>query len=267
MNLQPIRQVNAVAARPNLGLALASSAAEIEEAQRLRYQVFAEEMGAHLLQTGLSTARRIDRDAFDPYCEHLIVRDLDSGEVVGTYRILPPDAVRAAGGYYSEQEFDLRRIAHLRDGLVEVGRSCVRPGYRSGATILLLWSGLVNYMTRHRCSHLFGCASIPMVDGGREAALVWRHVQTHHLGPEEHRVFPLCRLPVERLEAAGSGMDARQPVRLPPLIKGYFNAGALACGEPAWDPDFNTADLPVILSIHSMSRRYGRHFGLNMISQ
>lgn len=248
--------------RRNLGLAFARSASEVEEAQKLRYQVFAEEMGARL-----NAARRIDRDAFDPYCEHLLVRDLDLGEVVGTYRILSPDAARAAGGYYAEQEFDVRRIASLRDGLVEVGRSCVHPAYRSGAAILLLWTGLIRYMARNGHTHLFGCASVPMGSGGTEAALVWRRLAAGHLGPEEHRVFPLCRLPVEKLMAAHpDAIVPPPPGVLPPLIKGYLNIGALVCGEPAWDPDFNTADIPVMLSIQSMNPRYKRHFGINMIN-
>lgn len=264
MHLQLMKERAAAPGR-DLGLAFARSAAEVEEAQKLRYEIFAGEMGAKL-----NAARRIDRDAFDAYCEHLIVRDLGSGEVVGTYRILPPDAARAAGGYYSEQEFDIRRIAPLRDGLVEVGRSCVHPDYRSGAVIRLLWTGLVRYMMRSRHTHLFGCASIPMGDGGKEAALVWRRVAGRHLAPEEHRVFPLCRLPVESLLAGTAGGDANAPPRrplLPPLVKGYLNAGALICGEPAWDPAFNTADLPIILSVHGMSRKHTKHYGLNMIRQ
>jgi hypothetical protein len=113
MQLQPLdEKKRAGERRHKLGIALASNAREVEEAQRLRYRVFGEEMGARL-----DAARCIDRDAFDAFCEHLLVRDLDSAEVVGTYRMLPPDAARAAGSYYSEQEFDISRIAHLRDGL------------------------------------------------------------------------------------------------------------------------------------------------------
>ena len=116
----------------------AQNAADIEEAQRLRYKVFAEEMGARL-----STRKAgVDEDIFDPYCDHLLVRDGDSNEVVGTYRILSPEKARKIGGFYSEGEFDLTRLAHLSDRMVEVGRSCVHPDYRSGAVITLLWAGL-----------------------------------------------------------------------------------------------------------------------------
>jgi putative hemolysin len=259
MQLQPLdEKKRSGERRRKLGIALASDAREVEEAQRLRYRVFGEEMGARL-----DAARCIDRDAFDAYCEHLLVRDLDSAEVVGTYRMLPPDAARAAGSYYSEQEFDISRIAHLRDGLVEIGRSCVHPDYRNGAVILLLWSALLRYMMQRRHTHLFGCASISMADGGHDAALLWRRIESRHLAPAEYRVFPHCRLPVEKLEA---GQSARRAPGMPPLIRGYLNAGAQVCGEPAWDPDFNTADIPVLLSINDMNIRHQKHFGANVIS-
>ncbi len=264
-------RANDVASRtvpvPRVGVALARNASEVEEAQRLRYAVFAEELGARLPETQLSAARRIDRDAFDPYCEHLIARDLGSGEVVGTYRILTPDAARAAGSYYSEQEFDLARLAHLRAQMVEVGRSCVHPDYRSGGAILMLWSALIRFMGQRGHEYLFGCASMGMADGGHAAAATWRRVQARHLAAPEYRVFPHCRLPVEALDAE-SVETASQPNHraLPPLIKGYLNIGARICGEPAWDPDFNTADLPVLLSVSNMTPRYKNHLVKNVIT-
>jgi len=254
-------------AESRLGVALARNAAEVEEAQRLRYMVFAEELGARLAETQLSAARRIDRDAFDAYCEHLIARDLDTGEVVGTYRILTPDAARAAGGYYSEQEFDLARLSNLRTRMVEVGRSCVHPDYRSGGAILMLWSALIRFMGQRGHEYLFGCASMGMADGGYAAAATWRRVQVRHLAAPEYRVFPHCRLPVEALEASCEESASQSNHRaLPPLIKGYLNIGARICGEPAWDPDFNTADLPVLLSVSNMTQRYKSHLVKNVIT-
>lgn len=116
---------------------MARTVSEIEEAQRLRFKVFAEEMGASLI----SANEGIDRDIFDSYCEHLLVRDNDSSKVIGTYRILAPDAARTVGSYYSETEFDMTRLNHLRDRMVEVGRSCVHMDYRDGSTIARLWGG------------------------------------------------------------------------------------------------------------------------------
>jgi putative hemolysin len=236
-------------ARPRLELAMASSATEVAEAQALRYRVFAEELGARLESEGART----DSDRFDDFCEHLTVRDSASGEVVGTYRILSPQRAREAGGRYSDGEFDLTRLDALRDEMVEVGRSCVHPDYRGGAVIALLWSGLADYMKQSGHRYLTGCASLSLADGGRSAAGVYQRLCDNHFSPAEWRVSPRVRLPLESLEA-----NADAP--LPPLIRGYLRAGATVCGEPAWDPDFNTADLFMMLSMERLDRRYAERF-------
>ncbi len=235
--------------KAQLHFTLAQSEGEVREAQRLRFKVFAEEMGATL--TGAEDG--LDKDLFDPYCDHLLVRDSDTNEVVGTYRILTPAQAKRIGSYYSQTEFDLTRLLHLSDRMVEVGRSCVHPDYRNGATIALLWAGLAKYMETHNYEYMMGCASISMADGGHLAASVYHTLKDTHLSPIEWRVFPRCALPLEALD---SGLDA--PV--PPLIKGYLRAGAYICGDPAWDPDFNTADLLVFLPLSRVNPRYAKHF-------
>ncbi len=232
----------------HLHVGLAQSETEIRAAKKLRYRVFAEELGARLdcREPG------VDHDLFDPFCEHLIVRDEEAERIVGTYRILSPQAARRVGGYYSENEFDLTRLQLLREGMVEIGRSCIDPDYRTGATIALLWSGLARYMVAGNYRHLVGCASIGMADGGHAAANLYRGLGAH-LAPIEYRVFPRHPLPIERL------FDGR-PAELPPLIKGYLRAGAWIGGEPAWDPDFNTADLLIMMPMARIGQRYARHF-------
>ena len=236
---------SAPASRYHMSLAVDDS--EIREAQRLRYKVFVEEMGARLS----SVLPGHDIDLYDPFCDHLLVRDLDSGEVVGTYRILPPDAAKRVGSYYSEQEFDLTRLHFLRSRMAELGRSCVHPAHRSGSVIARLWMGLADYMTRYGYEYIVGCASIGMADGGHIAASVHRQLAERHLAPVEWRVTPRYRLPVESL-------DNGQAAALPPLIKGYTRLGAMVCGEPAWDPDFNTADLLMLLPMAQLNRGYAR---------
>jgi len=232
----------------NLHVGLAHSESEILEAQKLRYRVFADELGAKLP----TRTPGIDRDIYDPFCEHLIVRDEENGRIVGTYRILSPQAAREIGSYYSEGEFDLVRLGHLRDRIVEVGRSCIDAEYRTGGTIALLWSGLMRYMLQNRHDFLIGCASIGMADGGHAAASVFLKMEDH-LSPLEYRVFPRNPLPLEH-------MEFNPKAETPPLIRGYLKAGAHVCGEPAWDPDFNTADLFMMLPMTNIDKRYAKHF-------
>jgi putative hemolysin len=230
-------------------VALARSEAEVREAQRLRYKVFVEELGARIP----ACVPDHDIDHFDPYCEHLVVRESHADRIVGTYRILSPDVARNIGGYYSESEFRIGRLQNLRSRMVEVGRSCIHPDYRSGAVITLLWAGLADYMVSNNYEYLMGCASIGMADGGHNAANLFTQLDAAHLAPAEYRTFPRHGLPFERL-ANG------QPALIPPLIKGYLRVGAWVCGQPAWDPDFNTADLLLLLPMSRMNPRYMRHF-------
>jgi len=246
--LELIRQPTAESQR-RLNFSLARNLTEITEAQRVRYKVFGEEMGANLPSAELG----LDIDRFDEFCDHLLVRDHGNSKVVGTYRILPPEQARAAGGYYSETEFDLSRLAHLRERMVEVGRSCVHPDYRDGATITQLWSGLADYIGKHNHEYLIGCASISMADGGHYAASVYHKIHKLHAAPAEYSVYPHCRLPLEAL-------NRNLEVAIPPLIKGYLRLGAYIAGEPAWDPDFNCADLFILLPVARLNARYAKHF-------
>lgn len=230
-------------------VSMARTESEVLEAQRLRYKVFAEEMGARLP----SKEAGVDRDMYDPYCEHLLVRDADRNEVVGTYRILNPEQAKRIGGFYSEDEFDLTRLGHLRGRMVEVGRSCVHAGYRSGGVITLLWSGLAQYMRQHQYDYLMGCASISMADGGHMAASIYNKVRVDCMSPIEWRVFPRCALPLQAL-------DHNVEAAIPPLVKGYLRLGSYVCGDPAWDPDFNTADLLLLLPMSRINTRYAKHF-------
>ena len=226
---------------------------EVRAAQRLRYQVFAVEMGATLP----ITVPRHDIDLFDDYCEHLLVRDEASGEVIGTYRVLTPTQAKRAGGTYSDTEFDLTRLRSLRDRMVELGRSCVHVDHRSGGVILALWGALAEFMARNQLDTMIGCASIPMQTGGtnsgQAAASIWRQVKQTHLAPIEYHVTPRLALPVDKL-------DDSLNIEPPALIRGYLRLGAKVLGAPAWDPDFNSADLPMMMRIADLPPRYLKHF-------
>ncbi len=228
---------------------VARDLAEIKEAQRLRYRIFAEEMGASLPYN----AEGLDVDEFDAYCDHLIVRDRETLQVVGTYRVLAPEQAKAIGRLYSASEFDLARLEHLLPKTVEIGRSCVHEDYRSGAVIMALWAGLGAYMKQHGYEIMLGCASVPMGDGGHYAASLNRILQEKHSSSIEYRTFPKLPLPLDKL-------NSMLEVEPPPLLKGYLRIGAKICGEPAWDPDFNTADFLTMFRLSDMNPKYAKHF-------
>ncbi len=231
-----------------LSVSIARDASEVAEAQRLRYKVFAEEMGAELNSTN-----GLDIDGFDAYCDHLLVRETDTNQVIGTYRILTPHQALQAGGYYSAGEFDLTRLSHLFYSTVELGRACVHQNYRNGGTISMLWAGLAKYMQMHNYEYMIGCASVPMNDGGHMAASLYHRLKDDYLSPPEYRVFPHTPLPM-------AALDKDIEVVCPPLIKGYMRLGAYICGEPAWDASFNTADMLVMLPLSKINGRYAAHF-------
>ncbi|MGS2613603.1 GNAT family N-acetyltransferase [Micromonospora sp. LZ34] len=234
-------------------LLIADDPTQVAAAQRLRHEVFATELGATVPGTA-----GLDADDLDPYCDHLVVRQERTGEVVGTYRLLPPGRTAR---WYAEGEFDLTALAPLRGALVEAGRSCVHPDHRSGAVINLMWAGITRYLHLRGSRWLGGCASVPVADGGRTAAEVWAQAQARHLAPPPLRVRPLRSWfaePGAPTSAPDAGAAGRPQV--PPLLRGYLRLGAWICGEPAYDPDFGVADFYVLFSLDRMNPRYLRHF-------
>lgn len=231
---------------------LASSRDDVRQAQHLRFRVFVEEYGA-VFQTATA---RIDEDEFDDYCDHLIVRDKNSGDVVGTYRVLLPESAKRIGGYYSGKEFFITRIGRLVPDLAELGRSCVHPDHRTGSVILLLWTAIARYLERHSCRYLMGCVSVSMRDGGALAASLWDRFKDTHRIDDMLEAFPKNRLPLDRIARLEHATE-------PPLMRAYLNIGAVICSEPSWDPDFNTADFLMLLDFAAMNPRFARHFGLN----
>ncbi len=243
----PSRAASASAGARRAGLVVgwARHADELREAQRLRFDVFAGELGA-CLHTPLAGH---DVDRFDDYCEHLLVRDAGTHQVVGTYRVLTPAQARRAGGTYTDQEFDLAPLAPLRARMVELGRSCVHAAHRHGGVMLALWSELAAFMTRNALDTMIGCASIPMNKHGPEgAAAVWQQLRPAHFAPARYRVCPFLPLPDVAAPAHG--------VQAPALIRAYLRLGTRVLGPPAWDPAFNTADLPMMMRTQDLPRRY-----------
>ena len=237
--------------KPRFEVGFASTREEVQETQRLRYRIFAGELGANL---GASGEGGLDHDQYDPFCRHLMVRDTASGEIIACTRILTGDRASDAGGFYSESEFDLAMLDSLPGRVMEIGRTCVAAEHRGGAAIATLWQGIAGYIINHGFDYLFGCASIGLEDGGAQAHAILEQIRVKHMAPERQRVRPFIPLP-----AADARVPAGKP-KMPPLLKAYLSLGAKACGEAYWDRDFNCADLFMLLNVSELNPRYARHF-------
>ena len=252
-------------ARTRLAVEWACCEADVQQAQRLRYEVFATEMGARLTPLA-GTMPGLDSDRFDAFCDHLLVRAVNHendapGMLVGTYRVLPPDAARRAGGLYIDTEFDLAPLQDLRAKAVELGRSCVHPDWRSGGVIMALWSALCRYMYLHQLETMIGCASMGVEDGGHAAARLWLALRHSHLAAEPWRAVPKNALPLKAHDDSSFlTRNALRDAATPPLIRGYLRCGARLLGPPSVDEAFKTADLPMLLRIDDLVPRYRRYF-------
>ncbi len=221
----------------------------LREAQALRYRVFSGEFDARLQGAEFG----LDMDDFDVHCRHIGVRDLATGELVATTRLLDHLTAQRLGRFYSEEEFALHGLAELNAPVLEIGRTCVDPAYRNGATIAVLWSELAEVLNQGGYRYLMGCASIPMRDGGIQARAIMQRLRDSHLSTELLRAEP--RTPLPELELADN-----VTAQLPPLLKAYMRLGAKICGEPCWDPDFQVADVFILLKREELCPRYARHF-------
>ncbi|MEV0245745.1 GNAT family N-acyltransferase [Nocardia sp. NPDC050712] len=243
------------AGKSTYSLVVSSDADHRVAAQRLRYQVFANEPGFQIPDTGTG----LDADRFDDHCDHLLVRDDRSGEFVGCYRMLPPDKVDAAGGYYTATEFDVTQLDPGGRRIVEMGRACVVPDHRNGSVLTLMWAGILHYIQLTGYEWVMGCVSVPMQDGpadpiGVNVRGVRDVLLGRHAADPEWRVHPLNPVVVD-----GKTLDELAPParpKLPPLLRGYLRLGAEICGEPAHDPAFAVADFVALLGLDTINTRY-----------
>jgi putative hemolysin len=240
---------------PRYTLLLSTDPALIEAAQRLRHDVFTSEPGFEL--TGATDG--LDADRFDEHCDHLLVREDNSGELVGCYRMLPPPGAIAAKGLYTATEFNVEGLDSLRPSLVEMGRAVVREDHRNGGVVLLMWAGILAYLDRCGYDYVTGCVSVPVQGSddevpGSEIRGVRDFVRRRHAAPAEYTVHPYRPVTID-----GRGLDDIDPPRrvsVPPLMRGYLRLGAQICGEPAHDPDFGVGDFPALLDKRRADIRY-----------
>ena len=243
---------------------LSRNPVDIAAAQRLRYQVFYDEMSA--VPTPAMAAAERDFDHFDALCDHLLVYDHSrpaGQEVVGTYRLLRHEVADRHGGFYSASEYDIAPLVRkfgVAGGLMELGRSCVQRDYRTNATIQLLWRGIANYMSDHAITHMFGCASLPGTDPDR-LALPLSYLWHHHLAPPDLRVRALPDRHVAMDRLGYDNVSLRAAIQaLPPLVKAYLRLGAYVGDGAVVDPQFGTTDVFILLPVERIAPKYYAHF-------
>ncbi|MCX7096408.1 MAG: GNAT family N-acetyltransferase [Methylococcales bacterium] len=238
-----------VKAAKKLECFLADTEALVKEAQALRYRVFGQEMGAKLK----SGSEGLDYDDVDTYCDHLVVFDTVNQKIVGYTRLLNQYQAKSLGRFYSQDEFNLDQVLAMPGRFLEIGRTCVDPDYRGGAVLTTLWSALVQYALEGEFNYLLGCASITPGPSGFAVDAVYRNIDAKNLAPASLQVKPSIPVPQAlRCQRDESG--------IPPLLKAYLRFGALVCGEPYWDEDFNCMDLFVLLPLDQLKDRYSKHY-------
>ena len=241
-----------------LEVRLAENQYEIEQTLALRYNVFNLEMGEGLPESRQSQK---DRDEYDYYYDHLIVKDETNDKIVGTYRILKRSAARQNIGFYSENEFDLKKIYDFKEEVAEVGRSCVHQDYRDGSVISLLWSGFGEYMLQNNIRYLMGCGSSHSTDPIAASQTYAYLRENDALTSDELGVTPYPSHILEGFDPNYVIDDLKSITKtIPPIIKGYVRLGAKICGYPALDLVFGTTDVFVLFDRKEIDTRYGKHY-------
>lgn len=241
------------AGAPSFSVHWASTPEQVAEAQRLRFRVFVDELGARLKMTS-DVPPAHDIDAFDPFCDHLLVSAQGSpqhGSVVATCRVLTPAGARRAGGLYTSSEFDLDPLRDLLPRTIEMGRVCIDPAWRNGLVVMAMWRAVGERMAAQDLETMLGCCSVTLSDGGGLAGQLWHRLKSTHLVQSARRVRAREAFPL------GSEVGGRQ-AGVPTLMKGYLRCGGRLLGPPALDRAFNTADFPMIMHLGDLPVRYSK---------
>jgi len=246
----------------DLGVRVATSAAEVAAAQALRYRVFYAEMGAR--PDAATAASRRDADAFDSVADHLLVLNHAKGEgadaIVGTYRLIRRQAADRIGRFYTSDEYDISPLLAQPGNLMELGRSCVDAEHRTKHAMQLLWRGIAAYVFRHRIDLMFGCASLPGTDPDRLAAPL-TFLATHYLAPPALRARAVPSRYVEMRRMDPAELDPKRTLAaLPPLVKGYLRLGGFVGEGAVIDQQFNTTDVCVVVKTDQITESHMKFY-------
>jgi len=241
---------------------LAQTEVEIAKAQAIRFQVFYEEYGAHASPEIF--AAKSDFDDYDAFADHLIVIDADVGQneegIIGTYRLLRYAQAQKKGQFYTSDEYDITPLLSYKDGLLELGRSCVLPAYRTRPVLQTLWKGIAHYLADNNIDLMFGCASLHGTDIN-ELSESLAYLYHNHLAPDAMRPKALEKRYVDMNLHANEDLNAKRVfVGLPPLIKGYLRLGATIGDGAVIDEQFNTTDICIVLPTAAVTQKYVKHY-------
>lgn len=245
-----------------LEVKLASTAAEIDAVQALRYRVFYEEQGA--TPTTEMAARRRDYDSLDQFCDHLLVCDTSKEDllerIVGTYRMIRKPHAEANGSWYSVGEYDVSKIIANADEVLEVGRSCIDADYRNRYVMTLMWKGIAVYAAQHQIKTIFGCASMRGTDPDAHAQAL-SYLYYHHLAPPASRPVALPDRYVDMRRLPEDQVDVKLAQSLvPSLIKGYMNLGGFVGDGAVIDWQWGSVDVAIVVQTDRLTGRYADHF-------
>jgi putative hemolysin len=229
---------------------LARDADEVRRAQRLRFEVFNLELNEGLAESHFNG---LDVDPFDAICDHLIVENIATGEVVGTYRLQTGECAAANIGYYSEREFDFAPYESLRSEVIELGRACVHATHRNFNLLHLLWRGIAVYAREHNARFLVGCSSLTSQDPA-EGAAMYEQLASKFLVRSDWQTAPH---PSFRVHADLVSLPDMTP---PKLMRAYLAIGAKICGPPAIDREFGTIDFLTLLDLQTLPSIVRVHF-------
>lgn len=245
-----MKTTSLLAATERYELTLAEHTDDVILAQRLRYEVFNLE-----LHEGLSNAFEtgLDADEFDQVCDHLIVRERESGRVIGTYRMQTGPSAARNRGYYSEREFSFHPYESARGEILELGRACVAAAHRNYTVLGLLWKGIAHYAQEHGARYLVGCSSLTSQDEAAGLA-VYRELAASHLVESRWQTRPQIGWRCSPL----NGRPVALPV--PKLMRAYLMLGAKVCGDPAIDREFSTIDFLTWLDLRVLPMRALQRF-------
>lgn len=232
---------------------------ELDRVLRLRFNIFNLELGEGL---DASYESKMDRDAYDAQCHHLIVRDTRTGELIGTYRMQSHSMASLGKGFYSDDEYDLSGFpGEMLQEALELGRACIAAAHRNGRVLFLLWRGLFAYLRHNNLRYMFGCCSLTSQSPTEGWALYTRLKRAGHLGgPALIRARPDFRCPdVEISEEEVADTE------LPRLMSLYIDYGACICSEPALDQAFKTIDYLALFDLQVIPPKMVKIFNQDVI--